>query len=85
MEKCKECESYHGHSPRCSKIDKEEAIKQLHQYYELWLERENKWSERESRLKKKLNRYRDEMEFWKGKYWSIKQENNKLRKENNYE
>ena len=80
MRKCKECGAYKGHSPRCSKISKKEAIKQLNQYYELYLKYEGLWGNRESRIQKKLNKYRNEMEFWKGKYWTIKQENNKLRK-----
>lgn len=86
--KCRECGAYNGsHSPKCSLITFEESKKQLQQYYDLWLckEMENRKAIEQANLsnKRKLDLIKKERDVFKGKYFTVKEENNKLRKKLN--
>lgn len=79
--RCSECGAYHGHAPECSKIDDlEYAKQQLSRYYRAWLEKETKHRERYIGYQKKIDRIKLECAIWKGKFMTVKHENNKLRK-----
>ena len=80
--KCNECGAYGGHSHDCSHIDLEDAKRQLKQYYDLWLDRENIRRADQSRAQERYTKIRHEAEFWKGKFMVVKNENNKIRKNN---
>ena len=49
-------------------------------YHKVWLEMETKHREYAKRLYDVINKKRIEAEFWKGKFFVVKDENNKLRK-----
>ena len=78
---CPKCGAYNGeHSPRCPLIDFESAKKQLEQYYQLWLDREKIKYEYMNRYSGWVRKAMKEAEFWKGKFNTVKIENNTLRK-----
>ena len=82
--KCIECGAYNGHSPKCSLMDEAYAKSELKRYYEAWLEMETKFKHRLSSANNKnevrINRMKIELDRWKGKFLTVKHENNQLRK-----
>lgn len=83
MEPCKECGAYKGHSPLCSLNTPEEIKQHLIVYFEQYQTFANQRSVTNSRCQERINRANKEREFWKGKYFIVKEENNKLRKKLN--
>ncbi len=84
IDRCDECTGVMGHhAPECSKITLESAKRQLLQYYELFKENYKKYEiqfANENRiLRKREGKAFKETEFWKGKFYVVKHENNKLR------
>ncbi len=79
INKCIECEAYHGHHPKCSLIDFSTAKEMMIQYYEVWLNMETKHLKHTDKLYKMISTAKKEAEFWKGKFVVVKNENNKLR------
>lgn len=79
-ELCKECGAYDGHAPECSLIDFITAKKMLKQYYRTWLEMELKHRKYSDRLYESIKKAKKEAEFWKGKFNTVKIENNSIRK-----
>lgn len=86
MENCEKCNANYGHNPFCEDIDLETAKVLLKEYYEAWLKIKDKEivasNKLQSHLQKKINKLQEEKELYKGKYFILKEENNKLRKEN---
>jgi len=83
--KCTECGAYNNsHSPRCSLIALDEAKEQLVRYYELWLAKEidtrKRIEQSEISNKRKVDAIKKDRDIFKGKYFTVKEENNKLRK-----
>lgn len=85
--KCVECGAYKGHSPSCSLMSEEYAKSELKRYYEAWLNIEmqhRKMSEiYNETAQAKINRIKKERDVWKGKFFTVKLENNALRKQQN--
>ena len=81
--KCPECGSYKRHSPKCSLMDEKCAKEMLGEYYDLWLEMEMKHRKYCDVLYKRIKDREKEAEFWKGKFFVVKNENNTLRKKLN--
>jgi len=83
--KCIECGAYHGHSPTCSLMDEKCAKEQLKIYYEAWLKIELEHRKQNASYSKltqdKINRIKEERDKWKGKFFTVKAENNALRKQ----
>lgn len=79
-DKCVECGSYHGHSPKCSLMDEKCAKEMLAQYYDAWLKMEMKHREHIDNIHKKIDKAKRDAEFWKGKFVVVKNENNALRR-----
>lgn len=77
---CVECGAFDGHHPLCSLIDLDSAKKQLTQYYKLWLEQETDVRKREAWARKRVADIKKELELWRGKFLTVKQENNSIRK-----
>jgi hypothetical protein len=75
---CK-CGSYQvgWHMLLCSEMTPAELKQQTREYYNAWIEsrdhNSNKWG-----LERR--KYHKEIEYWRGKFLAVKQENNKLRK-----
>jgi predicted pyridoxine 5'-phosphate oxidase superfamily flavin-nucleotide-binding protein len=77
---CKECGAFHGHSPECKSVTLEEAMEQRKQYYQAWLKMEEEIRRRELRVYGMCSKAKQNSEFWKGKFFVVKHENNVLRK-----
>jgi hypothetical protein len=84
-EKCTECGAYDGHSPDCSLMSEEYAKSELKRYHHAWLEQDMKnkrlCETYNTMAQRKINRLKDDRDKWKGKYMTVKEENNKLRKQ----
>ena len=78
--KCAKCLAYNGHSPKCPLIDFETSKKMLAEYYDVWLEMETKHRKYADGLYDRIKKAKKEAEFWKGKFNTVKIENNSLRK-----
>ena len=66
----------------CPKMSAEDKENLLITYFQEYQNFEFKLSCVNSHNQHRLNKARGEKEFWKGKYYTVKQENNKLRKKN---
>jgi hypothetical protein len=77
---CPKCLAYHGHHPECTVIDFETAKKMLSEYYRTWLEMETKHRKYADGLYNRIKKAKKEAEFWKGKFNTVKIENNSMRK-----
>ena len=80
---CLKCGTFISHHPTCKNLNEKQARELLLTYYEEWNDREDRWRKRESNLQLKMNRIRDDAAMWKGKYMTVKSENNKLRRKLN--
>jgi len=80
MEPCKECGAYKGHSPLCSLNTPEEIKIHLETYFKCYQEHWKRDADTRSSAQVRINRANKEREFWKGKFFIVKEENNKLRK-----
>lgn len=79
-EPCTECGSYKYHYPLCSLNTPEQIKQHLIFYFEQYKTFSNQRSITNLRYQERVNRSRKEAEFWKGKFMTVKAENNKLRK-----
>lgn len=78
--KCPKCLAYQGHHPECPLIDFETAKKMLSEYYKTWLDMEMKHRKYADDLYERIKKGKKESEFWKGKFNTVKIENNALRR-----
>ncbi len=83
-EKCSECGGYTGHSPKCSLMSEDYAKSELARYYDIWLKMETECRKRIEANnvlnQRRILRMKDELMIWKGKFMTVKHENNQLRK-----
>ena len=77
---CPKCLAYSGHHPECPLIDFVTAKKMLSEYYKTWLEMETKHRKYADGLYNRIKKAKNEAEFWKGKFNTVKIENNSMRR-----
>lgn len=84
QENCIECGAYTGHNPKCSLMSEDYAKLELARYYDAWLKMETECRKRIETNnvlnQKRILKMKDELMMWKGKFMTVKHENNQLRK-----
>jgi DNA polymerase III delta prime subunit len=83
-EKCPECGAYDNHSPNCTLIDFNTALKKLKEYHTLYNNMQEsvefRYKSENNNLKQQRDRYKVELLKYKAKFFEVKHENNQLRK-----
>lgn len=79
-EPCTECGAYKNHYPKCSKNTPEQIKDHLDAYFRAFQDHHKRDSDTRSKAQLLVNKARKEAEYWKGKFITVKSENNKLRK-----
>lgn len=78
--KCENCGAYKGHSPFCKNQTMDDLRENLKLYYDAWEKIRNKDDVWRQEYIEQVRKSRKEAEFWKGKFNTLKLENNALRK-----
>lgn len=79
---CEECNANTRHSPLCSKNTPEQIKEHLIVYFAEYQKTHQYLRKGRSDTDIRVKEAKKEAEFWKGKFFVVKEENNKLRKNN---
>lgn len=81
-QKCVECQAYSLHSPLCSYNTPEQTLEHLKTYFAAYQKTEQRINQVAERSSRQVIQANKDREMWKGKFYTLKHENNQLRKNN---